>query len=75
MVAALGPERGRTLTVHSGGHSFVSHALAGGRSLAEVRDAAGRASISTTSIYTHVVVDDDGEVGDLFTFDRARSTA
>ena len=39
-----------------------------GRTLAEVRDAAGHASIATTSIYTHVAVQDDGEPGDLFDF-------
>lgn len=52
-------------TVHDGRHSFVSLSLAGGRSLAEVRDAAGHSSISTTSIYTHVVPS-DGVVGSLF---------
>ncbi len=52
-------------TVHDGRHSFVSLALAGGRSLAEVRDAAGHGSIATTSIYTHVVPD-DGSIGGLF---------
>lgn len=62
----LGPERLESLTVHDGRHSFVSHALAGGRTLAEVRDAAGHASIATTSVYTHVAVEDDGAVGELF---------
>jgi len=33
----LGPERLETLTIHHGRHTFVSHALAGGRTLAEVR--------------------------------------
>jgi integrase len=55
------------LTIHHGRHSFCSHALAGGRSLAEVRDAAGHQDISTTSVYTHVVAD-DGSVGNLFDF-------
>jgi len=63
----LGNERLEGLTVHHGRHSFVSHALAGGRTLAEVRDAAGHASIGTTSIYTHVAVTDDS-VGNLFDF-------
>ena len=27
-------------------------------------------NISTTSVYTHVAVDDDGEVGDLFEFEN-----
>ena len=63
---ALGEERTAHLTVHDGRHSFVSHALAGGRTLAEVRDAAGHTNISTTSIYTHVVADDMGVIGSLF---------
>jgi integrase len=62
----LGWERVRTLTLHHGRHTFVSHALAGGRTLAEVRAAAGHASLQTTSIYLHVAVDDDGEPGKLF---------
>jgi len=62
----LGWERLRSLTLHHGRHTFVSHALAGGRTLAEVRAAAGHASLLTTSAYLHVAVDDDGAVGDLF---------
>jgi len=54
----------------SGRHSFISHALAGGRTIAEVRAAAGRASLLTTSVYLHVAVDDDGEVGKLFAFGK-----
>jgi integrase/recombinase XerD len=61
----LGQERLKTLTIHHGRHTFISHALAGGRTLAEVRDAAGHANISITSAYLHVAVDDD-QVGDLF---------
>jgi hypothetical protein len=49
-------------TIHHGRHTFISHALAGGRTLAEVRDAAGRANVSITSAYLHVAVE-DGEVG------------
>lgn len=64
----LGPERVKELTIHHGRHSFVSHALAGGRSLAEVRDAAGHSNVSITSIYTHVATDDDEGVGDIFAF-------
>jgi len=64
----LGTARVEILTIHDGRHSFVSHALAGGRTLAEVRDAAGHASIATTSIYTHVAVADDGTPGSLFSF-------
>ena len=42
------------------------HTLHAGRSLAAVRDAAGHASIATTSVYTHVIDDDDDELGDVF---------
>ena len=61
----LGPDRLATLTIHHGRHTFISHALAGGRTLAEVRDAAGHANVSITSSYLHVVVDDDA-IGHLF---------
>jgi len=64
----LGLARLRTLTIHHGRHTFISHALAGGRTLAEVRGAAGHASLLTTSVYLHVAVDDDGELGNLFVF-------
>ncbi len=37
----LGPARLEMLTSHHGRHTFISYVLAGGRSLAEVRDAAG----------------------------------
>ena len=61
----LGPERLRALTIHHGRHTFISHALAGGRTLAEVRDAAGHANVSVTSGYLHVAVEAD-LVGQLF---------
>jgi integrase len=63
---ALGHERTRILTIHHGRHTFISHALASGRTLGEVRVAAGHASLVTTSVYLHIAVDDDGEVGSLF---------
>ena len=59
------PENGQILTIHHGRHTFISHALAGGRTLAEVRDAAGHSNVSTTSGYLHVAVEDD-ELGNLF---------
>lgn len=65
---SLGAERAHQLTIHDGRHTFVSHALAGGRTLAEVRDAAGHNNVSVTSVYLHMAVDDDGEPGDLFAF-------
>jgi integrase/recombinase XerD len=66
----LGLARLRTLTIHHGRHTYISHALAGGKSLAEGRLAAGHASLLTTSVYLHVAVDDDGELGTLFEFGR-----
>jgi integrase len=62
----LGAARLETLTIHHGRHTFISHALAGGRSLAEARDAAGHCNVSITSGYLHVAVDDDAVVGNLF---------
>jgi len=59
----LGSARARTLTIHHGRHTFISHALAGGRSLAEVRSAAGHSNVAVTSVYLHVVVDDEEVVG------------
>ena len=61
----LGAERLEMLTIHHGRHTFISHALAGGRSLAEVRDAAGHANVSITSAYLHALVEDDA-IGELF---------
>ena len=57
------------LTIHHGRHTFCSHA-AKLRTLVEVRDAAGHSNIATTSIYLHIVTDDDGEVGGMFAFVR-----
>ena len=62
----LGSERQSQLTVHHGRHSFISHALHGKKSIVEVRDAAGHASLATTSIYAHLVGDDDDTIGNLF---------
>jgi integrase/recombinase XerD len=62
----LRPERLRTLTIHHGRHTFISHALAGGRTLAEVRAAAGHSNVAVTSVYLHVVVDEREVVGELF---------
>jgi integrase/recombinase XerD len=61
----LGPERLESLTIHHGRHTFISHCLAGGRTLAEVRDAAGHANVSITSGYLHVAVEDEA-VGHVF---------
>jgi integrase len=55
----LGKERLKHLTIHHGRHTFISHALAGGRTLAEVRDAAGHSNVTLTSGYLHVAVEED----------------
>jgi integrase len=62
----LGAARLETLTIHHGRHTFISHALAGGRTLAEVRDAAGHANVSITNGYLHVAVEDEASVRHLF---------
>jgi integrase len=62
----LGAARLENLTIHHGRHTFISHALAGGRTLAEVRDAAGHANVSITSGYLHVAVDEETMTGNLF---------
>ncbi len=69
---ALPADRLERLTAHHGRHTFISHALAGGRSLAEVRDAAGHTSVAVTNVYTHIV-QDDGQVGELFGFNQAKA--
>jgi integrase len=56
------------LTSHHGRHTVIGHALAGGRSLAEARDAAGHRNVSITSGYLLAAVDDDAGVGNLFVF-------
>ncbi len=61
----LGAERLQSLTIHHGRHTFISHALVGGRTLAEVRDAVGHSNVTITSGYLHVAVEDE-EVGTLF---------
>ncbi|HEY4309502.1 MAG TPA: site-specific integrase, partial [Pirellulales bacterium] len=61
----LGTDRLASLTIHHGRHTFISHALAGGRTLAEVRDSVGHSNVSITSAYLHIAVE-DGIVGNLF---------
>jgi len=54
----LGEERQAMLTIHSGRHTCASHLLSAGWPLPAVRDMLGHANLSTTSLYSHVVVDD-----------------
>jgi len=65
----LGMVRLAILTIHHGRHTYISHALAGGRTLAEVRNAAGHANVAITSVYLHVAVDDEDTVGNLFRYE------
>lgn len=67
-IKILGPERLEQLSIHSGRHSFCSHALFAGRSAAEVRDAAGHTSVAVTNIYLHAL--ESGNVPDIFNFDK-----
>jgi integrase len=63
----LGSDRIETLTIHHGRHTFISYALPGHRTLAEVRDTAGHANLSITSAYLPIAVDDYA-VGEVFRF-------
>ena len=63
-IRKLGPERITQLSIHKGRHSFISHSLHAGHSLAEVRDAVGHASVATTNIYAHLV--EQERITDLF---------
>lgn len=54
-IQCLGVERAAQLSVHCGRHTFISHALANGRSIVEVRDAAGHSNLHTTSKYSHLL--------------------
>ena len=62
----LGGARLESLTIHHGRHTFINHVLAGGGSLAKVRDAAGHCNVSITSGYLHVAVAHEVGVGNLF---------
>ena len=63
-IRILGPQRVEQLSVHQGRHTFVSHALASGRALPVVRDAAGHSSIAITDVYLHAI--DDPELPPVF---------
>lgn len=54
-IRCLGKARVKQLSVHSGRHTFASHALNVGRSLMEVRDAMGHSDIAVTGIYAHMI--------------------
>ena len=54
-IEVLGEERGGQVTSHSGRHSYATQAHRKGRTLAELRDALGHASLSTTNRYVGTV--------------------
>jgi integrase/recombinase XerD len=54
-IKALGKDRVKRLSIHKGRHSFCLHALAAGRTITEVRDAAGHAKMTTTYVYLHSI--------------------
>jgi site-specific recombinase XerD len=70
--SVLSAARLETLTIHNGRHTFISHALAGGRTLAEVRDASGHGNVSITSSYLHVAVGNEAAMAICFNFCKKR---
>jgi integrase/recombinase XerD len=58
-IKVLGKDRVKRLSIQKGRHTFCSHALATGRTIAEVRDAAGHANLATTAAYLRIINDDD----------------
>lgn len=71
-IRVLGGERVKQLSIHTGRHSFCSHALAAGRSLMEVSDAAGHADLKMTERYIHLVGREN--VPDVFSFNPVQGT-
>ena len=58
-IKVLGKDRVKRLSIQKGRHTFCSHALVNGRTIAEVRDAAGHANLATTAIYLRAVNSDE----------------
>jgi integrase/recombinase XerD len=50
------------LSCHSCRHSYVSHLMAAGLDLVTIRDNAGHSSLAVTSLYSHAVKGDLGEL-------------
>jgi len=63
----LGVERASTTTIHGGRHSFCTHALLNGKSLPDVRDAAGHSNVAVTCGYLHAL-DNFSGVENIFNF-------
>jgi integrase/recombinase XerD len=62
----------KKLTTHTGRHTFASHALAAHFPIQAVRAALGHASLSTTTVYAHVIED---EAMDGLLFVRKKTAA
>ena len=69
-IKVLGKDRAKRLSIQKGRHTFCLHALVSGRTIAEVRDAAGHANLATTAIYLRVVNSDEKVPGKLVDVER-----
>lgn len=49
------------VTPHTLRHSFAAHKLSRGKSLQDIQKLLGHANISTTQVYTHLMMEDDDE--------------
>lgn len=70
-IRVLGQDRLRQLSIHKGRHTFISHALAGGIPLVDVRDAAGHSNVSITNVYLHIL--DKPTVTNLFDYSKLKT--
>jgi len=65
-IGCLGPERVAQLSIHCGRYSFCTHSIMAGRTLMEVRDAAGHESIATTNVYLFTAETLNSSAKDLY---------
>lgn len=63
-IRCLGEDRVSQLSIHCGRHTFCTQSLRAGRSLGEVRDAAGHSNVSVTDAYLHAMPND--HIPDIF---------
>jgi len=59
------------LSVHSARHTYISHLISKTKDLVLARDNAGHSSLAVTSIYSHAVKDDLGDL-DLYSSEKMR---
>lgn len=60
-----------SLSCHSCRHSYISHLMASGVDLPTIRNNAGHSSLAVTSIYSHVMKDDLGDL-ELYSSEKSR---